>query len=84
MSYHNIINFGDIIREYNRKQSQAWKEINEYCRKKNLEQEQLIREAINHISQEYREMLKSPNTPEGIKALALLQKVMLELAKGMA
>lgn len=85
MSYPNYkINFGEIIREYNRRRSKEWIEINQFCKRKQLDQVKLVREAFEHLGKEYQEMLRNPNTPDGIKALALLQRVMLELVKGMA
>jgi len=85
MSYPSYkINFGKIIQEYNRKQSKEWLEINQFCKRKKLEHTELIREAFERLSRKDRELLENPNTPEGLRALALLKRIMLELAKGMA
>jgi len=86
MSYPNYkINFGKIIQECNRRQSKEWLEINQFCKRKKLEHTELIREAFERLGREDKELLKGNlSTHKGLRALALLQRIMLELAKGMA
>ena len=78
------INFGELIKEYNRRKSKEWIEIDQRLERKRLDQMNLIREAYEHLNTKEKEMLRKPKIPEGLEVLGLLERIMLEIAKGMA
>ncbi len=80
MPYHDKVTLGELFRELDKKRNKTWIGINELCRKKNLERSQLTKMALDHYHKEYWEALRNPDTPEGIKALMVLQQILLALA----
>jgi hypothetical protein len=80
----NEIDVGALIREANRKEREKWNKVIEYCKKKGIEQERLVRDAFDYVKEynkKYYAQMNDPSIPKAQRDAIRFQKTLEEIFK---
>ena len=84
MPYHDEIDIGLFIREANRREREKWKKAVEFCKKKGIEQEKLVRDAfdyVNNYNKKYYAQMNDSRLPKAQRDAVRFQYVIEEIFK---
>ena len=84
MPYHDEIDIGWFIREANRREKEKWKKAVEFCKKKGIEQEKLVRDAFDYVcnyNKKYYAQMYDQRLPKAQRDAIRFQHVIEEIFK---
>jgi hypothetical protein len=84
MPYHDEIDIGWFLREANRRELERWRNAVDFCRKKSIEQERLVRDAFDYVkkyNKKYYAQMNDQSLPKAQRDAIRFQYVIEEIFK---